>query len=420
MPLRSLPSPRVACAVLLLVISCAAHAQAFDAVDALTPSSSGRYPAYTGVGVPLSQFWVQAGGMVDSNILRRAAGSPTEEVLRLGVGGRKDTYVYGRQMLRLEGRVDGALYNRFSEIDNLGYGASGEWHWELGNDLSGTFGVTRRRYQRSLAYLRAPVRDMITETQYLANGAWRLGPSFRARAGAEWRRTELQVGLVNELNTTTGVAGLDYISGSGNLLGLEYRAMRGNAPVSQLIDPLGIFVDNSFNQQTVAVTTGYLNAFFRVGGYVGWTKRTYTQVAARDFGGTTWRASADWIVTPKTALGFQTWNEPLSIIDIAATHVVSRGISFGPGWAPTAKLSFTARLMRERRDLSGDPGTALAPGIFPLRQEIIRNYRLGAYWEYTRQVHWTFAIDRGTREANLLDRDYTYTALVANVRYLFW
>lgn len=418
MPFRGVSLIRFALAGATLALSFSTHA--FEAVDALTPSSGGRFPAYAGAPVPLSEFWVQGGIMLDSNILRRSAGSPTETVGRLGVGGRKDLYVLGRQMVRLEGRVDGYLFNRFREVDNVGYAGNGEWHWELGNDLSGTLGVSRRRYQRNLAYLQAPIRDMITETHYLANGAYRLGSSFRLRAGADWVNTALQIGRTNELNTTTGVVGLDYVTGLGNTLGVEYRATRGNAPISQRVDPAGIFVDNSFNEHTVAVAVGYINPFFRLAGNIGRTKRTYSDIPGRDFEGTTWRATADWVVTPKTVLGFETYNQPRSIIDIAASHVVVRGIAFGPGWAPTAKLSFSARVMREKQEFGGDPGTVLAPGTFPLRLEIVRNIRLGSYWEYNRQVHWTFAIDHGSRESNVLGRDYTYNAFIANVRYIFW
>ena len=416
---RLFPSLRAAVAAVAL-LAVAPSVRAFEAVDVLQPSSSGRFPAYAGEPVPLSEFWVQGGAMVDSNILRRSAGSQTEEVMRFGLGGRKDTPVYGRQTLHLEGEVDAYLFNHFSDIDNLAYGGTAQWLWQLGNDLSGTLGVSRRRYQRSLAYLQAPIRDMITETHYVANGIYRLGPSFRARAGADWVRNDLSIGTQNELHATTGIVGLDYVSALGNTLGVEYRTTHGNAPVSQVIDPLGVFVDNSFDQHTVALVAGYVNPFFRLGADVGRTKRSYTQIPGRDFEGTTWRGTADWIVTPKTALGFETWYEPQSIIDIAATHVVSRGVAFGPGWAPTAKLNFSLRAMRERREFSGDPGTVLAPGIFPLRLEIIRNIRLGAYWEYNRQIHWTFAVDHGTRESNILGRDYTYNAAIANVKYIFW
>lgn len=419
MPSRSLQLIRALFAGAALVAP-SFSALAFEAVDTLRSSSTGGFPAYEAEPAPLSLFWVQAGALADSNPLRRSSGSPTDEVFRLGVGGRKDTRVIGRQTLHLEGELDGYLWNRNSELDNLAYGATGEWLWELGNDLSGVIGISRRRYQRDLAYLQAPIRDMITETHYLANGAYRLGPSFRLRAGVDHVNTNVEVATVNELNATTGIVGLDYVTGLGNTLGLEYRATRGDAPVNQLLDPLGLQVNNDFNEHTVAATIAYLNPFFRLGGYIGRTKRSYSQIAGRDFEGTTWRGDADWIVTPKVIFSFETYYAPRSVIDIAATHVVARGVSFGPRWAPTAKLAFSARVMRERREFQGDPGTVLAPDVFPVRLEIIRNLRLGTYWEYNRQIHWTFAIDHGSRESNVLGRDYTYNAVIANVRYLFW
>jgi hypothetical protein len=416
---RSLSSIRALSTVAAL-LAAPLSASAFEAVDTLHPASAGRFPAYAGEPAPLSEFWVQGGAMVDSNIVRRADDSPTETVLRLGVGGRKDTYIYGRQMLRFEGRVDGYVFNRFNELNNVGYGALGEWHWELGNDLAGVLGVSRDRHQRDLSHLQSATRDMITETHYVANGAWRVGPSFRLRGAADYAKRESDVTRDIDLNTATGVVGLDYVSPLGNFVGVEYRHANGDAPVSEELAAIGVSVNNDFDENTVALAVGYLGPFLRLGGNVGRTKRTYSSLPSRDFEGTTWRATADWIVTPKTVLGFETYRAPQSIIDIAASHVVTRGVSFGPGWAPTAKLAFSARLMRERQEFSGDAGTALAPGVFPLRLEVVRNLRLGAYWEYTRQIHWTFAIDHGTRESNVLGRDFSYNAIMGNVRYLFW
>ncbi len=418
MHLRSLTPIRALFAVAALLA--APFSFAFEAVDTLQPASSGRFPAYAGEPVRLSEFWVQGGAMLDSNILRRSNDTPNEQVFRLGVGGRKDTYVYGRQMLRLEGRVDGYLFNRFEELNNLGYGANGEWHWELGNDLSGVLGASRRRYQRDLAHLQSATRDMLTETRYAASGAWRVGPSLRVRGTADNvdRQSERTPEL--ELRTTGAGVGLDYVTALGNFVGVEYRRARGDAPVSQRIDPLGLAVNNDFDEHSAGLAVGYISPFLRLRGNVGRTERTYSAVPGRDFEGTTWRANADWLVTTKTALGFETYRAPQSILDIAASHVLVRGFSFGPGWAPTAKLAFSARLMRERQEFSGDPAAALEPTAVPLRRETVRNMRLGAYWEYTRQIHWTFAIDHGARDSNVPGRDFKYNAVIGNVRYIFW
>jgi hypothetical protein len=422
MPARSLPLVRFACAVSLLGFSLAAAAQDFNAVDVLTPSSSGRYPAYATAGVPLSEFWVQGGGMVDTDVLRRSiAPPPTEEVLRLGAGGRKDTYIYGRQMLRLEGRVDDYLYNHFSELNSVNYGGNAAWHWELGNDLSGVLGVSRRSYQRDLAQIQAPVRDRLTETRYVANGGYLLGPSVRLTAGADlvdyrdaafFRSGQLQI--------AEAFGGVEYVTPLGNTFGVEYRRAHGDAPVSTLFDPTGVFVDNSFEERSLSLTAGYVNPFLRLRGRLGRTQRTYNELPGFNFDGKTWRATADWLVTTKTALGFETYYEPRSVIEVGVSDVLVRGIAFGPGWAPTAKLNFTARVMRERLDYHGGSAAFTVAGVTPAQLEIVRLLRLGAYWEYTRQIHWQFAIDHGQRESNVLGRDYRYNAFVANVRYIFW
>lgn len=402
----------------LLTFSLGAHA--FRAVDELTPATSGRYPAYAAEPLPLSLYWIQAGAMVDSNILRRPSGVPTEEVFRLGVGARKDTYVYGRQMLRLEGRVDGYKYSEFNDLSYLGYGALAEWHYEVTNDLAGVLGASTRQYQRDISQTQSAVRDNIRENHLVANGAYALGPSVRLRAGADYLQLKDQVARQNELDTLTGIVGADYVTSLGNTLGVEYRQAHGDAPVPEVVDPAGIFINNDFRERATLLTAAYVNPFLRFRGRVGHTQRDYSDIPERNFSGTTWEATLDWLVTYKTALGFETYRVPRSLIDIAASHVVVRGIAFGPGWAPTTKLNFTARLMRERQEFGGEPGTVLAPDVFPLRLEIVRLLRLGAYWEYNRQIHWQFAIDHGSRESNVLGRDYTYNAVMANVRYLFW
>lgn len=111
------------------------------------------------------------------------------------------------------------------------------------------------------------------------------------------------------------------------------------------------------------------------------------------------------------------YREPRSIIDVGASHVLVEGVSFGPTWAPTAKLVFGVFLINEERLYSGDPGAAL--GIEPLRDETVRGYALTAGWELTRRHHLGFAFEHGERTSNDLERDYDYNALTLNFRYVF-
>jgi hypothetical protein len=403
---------------LFFLLAAPLAAPAFEAVDTLPPATGGRFPAYPADEIPLHGLWVQYGAMYDSNILRRPTGNNQEFVQRLGGGADYTQRIIGRQTLHAEGRVDGYAYYQFPDLDNVGYSGLGEWRWELGNDLAGVIAASRRKFQASLTEIQRAAVDPITETRYRATGGWLLGPSMRVRGGLEHVDYERPAFRIAELSANAAYTGVDYVSALGNTVGLEYRETRGDAPVNQLIDPLGIFVNNDFRQRDLMLTGAWIfSPQLRLGGRVGHTERHYTQLPGRDFNGPTYRVALDWLPGYKTVLTLETYKEISSIIDIASTHVVIKGVAFGPGWAPTAKLSFTARVFRNHQVFSGDPGVVL--GATPQHEEIVRGMRLGAFWEYTRHIDWTFSIDHGERESNIIGRNFTYNAIIGNVRYTF-
>jgi len=139
----------------LLLSPFAVHA--FEAVDVLHPTGSGQYLAYPADPIQPYELWAQFGMMYDTNILRRTTGNNDETVARASVGGRWDQRVVGRQGLHVVGQIDGFLYNKFSDLDNIGYSGLGEWRWELGNQLAGTLGYGRRHYQTDLGERQAAI-----------------------------------------------------------------------------------------------------------------------------------------------------------------------------------------------------------------------------------------------------------------------
>jgi len=401
--------------VLLLTPLCAL---AFEAVDVLVPASGGIYPAYPSELLRPYDLWAQFGMMYDTNLLRRTTGDNSELLTRLGVGGRIDQKVVGRQSVHAEARVDSYIYNKNSEIDNIGYGGLAEWRYEIGNDLAGAIGASRRRFQASLSEIQRAQYDPITETQLNATARYRVGPHIGLRGGTTYIDYNRPIRQFSNTKTLLVAGGADYVTDLGNALGIEVAEAKGDAPVNQLVDPLGIFIGNGYRQHDVGVVgTWIVSPFMRATGRVGKTTRHYTELPGRDFSGPTWNVMAQWLPTAKTMFTFESSKHVSSVIDIGPSHIVAKGYAFGPGWAPTAKLNFQARFLRQHQVFAGDPEAEL--GIAPLRQEFIRGYRLGSYWEYTRQVHFTFALDHGERESNILGRNYTYNAATGNVKYFF-
>jgi hypothetical protein len=390
----------------------------FDSVDVLTPAMSGLYPAYPQDPTPPYTVWGQAGLMYDSNLLRRPTGDNADFVTRLGVGGRLDQRVIGRQYVHLEGRLDGYLYDKFNEHDNVGYAALGEWRFQVGNDLAGAFTASRRRYQVNIAESQSATYDPINETTLGTNARYAIGLNLGLRGALNYVEYERPLHDFFDTKTVTGAAALEYISALGNTIGVEVQQTQGNAPVPETVDPLHLLVNNDFKQHDVGVVGAFaLGPTLRLGGRVGRTTRHYTELANRDFSGPTWNVAVQWLPTAKTVLAVESAKFISSVIDIGASHMVSRGWALGPGWAVTAKLNLQARVFRQHQDFEGDPAAAL--GVAPVRQEVVRGYRLGAYWEYDRRWHCQFSLEHGDRESNTDGRAYGYSAGIAQIKYVF-
>ena len=405
-----------------------ALAQHFEAVDTIPWPSGGRFPAYTAQALQPTELWVQAGALHDNNIFRLSrdanaraiTGSDdrSDNVLRLGAGIRHEQRVFSRQRLRFEARGEQYNFDRNSELDHFAYGLRGEWLWELTNDLAGSIGYERRKRLVDLAQLQRPLKDLITEQHSFANGAYTLGPSVRLRGALDNTRAAHSEAAFNaaEVHVDTVTLGADYVTTLGNAIGIETRRAEGNAPVAEVIG--GTPVDNEFTEREVAVVgTIAAGTQLRAAGRLGHTKREHRQFPQRNFSGTTGRVTVDWTPLQKTGLEFAAYREPRTIVDIAASYVVVTGVSFGPRWAPTEKLVFSAFLVHENQDYRGDPSQAILGT--PERQEVVRTIRLGAGWEPKRFIELSAGIEKGQRTSNVFLRDYDYTAVMANARWRF-
>ena len=79
--------------------------------------------------------------------------------------------------------------------------------------------------------------------------------------------------------------------------------------------------------------------------------------------------------------------------------------------------AFSLRYVNEHRSF-----VAADPNVAPqgtLVDETVRLARLGMAWEPQRLVQVGLGLDRGNRESNTLGRDYNYTAVMGNIRFIW-
>jgi hypothetical protein len=392
-------------------------ALAFETVDTMLWPSSGRFPAYGADPARPWSIWAYGGAMYDSNVLRTQVDERSDTITRVGLGGRYAARVIGRQAVVLDGYGEYHMYDNFNQLDHFAYGLRGTWLWEIGNDLSGTLGARRTHRLADLGELRAPVKDLVTDDRLDATGAYRFAANWRLTGGVGGSHTTHEGRDLGDANSFGTRAGIEYVSGLGNALGVEVRHTEGEAPVDEILG-IGTFPDNEYREDEVALTLSYaLAASMRMRGRLGRTERTYTELVGRDFSGTTGRGSVEWFPGAKTMLSFEVYREPDTVIDSDALYVDRRGIVMGIAWAATVKLVFGARMLNERRIYQGDPLITVTGA--PLRDETIRIIRFHAGWEPERFWYFSGALDFGNRSSNVLGRDYDYTAVTFNLRYQF-
>ncbi|HEX2566482.1 MAG TPA: hypothetical protein VHL85_06460 [Burkholderiales bacterium] len=417
----------------LALLALPACALAFDTVDSVVYPNTGAFPAYPvdEARGPLN-FFVQGGVMRDNNVARLSSSTNTSAVLgsnqrsdtvtRLGAGVRYDQRVIGRQRVRLEARGDQYWYDRYSTFNNFAYGLLAQWDWEVGNQLSGTLGYQRRRVLVDLAEIQSLSKDTITENRYYATGAYAFAPTWRVRGGLDRSDVHRNNDAVSG-HTNGATAGIDYFTALGNSLGVEVRRTTGDFAAPQVTSDVGnialpVAVSNQFHETEVAGVGNFtFGPQWRIGARLGQTKREHTILGQRDFKGSTGRVTVDWLPGTKTILSFAAYKEARPIVDLAASYAVVRGIQFGPSWAATAKLVFNARLISERRSYAGDPTVPLL-GL-PQRDETIKGTRFSVGWEPIRHTEISLGLDHGIRSSNILGRDYSYTAIMANLRHNF-
>jgi len=390
----------------------APSARAFDAIDTITWPSRGFFPAYPADETRPTGIMLEAGVMRDDNVLRTETAPQADTVTRVGAAVRHEERIVGRQRLRLDARGDYYKYDHFSDLDHAAYAVSGDWLWEVGNNLAGTLGAGYVQRQAALSETQTDRLDLVKSWTASGTAAYLITPGLRVRGGLSGLKDERTQTVKTEANAVSGTAAVEYVSPLLNTIGLEYRNTHGQAPVA-----VGTTANTDYVEQELAVVATYaLGAQLRASGRLGHTSRDYDQETStqHNFSGPTGRMRLEWLPGYKTILGFEAYREPQSVVDVAASHMIVGGVSFGPRWAVTNKAVLGALLVRERRRFDGDPSTA---GGTTLRDELIQLARISFGWEPVRFWQLSAAFDHGERESNVVGRDYKFNAVMGNIAY---
>ena len=404
------------------LLGCASGAAALEGLDDIYWPETDKFPAYAYEPDPRNVVFSLFGGYDrDSNPFRLSSsavpGPQSDSIYRAGAGIRAEI-PSGRQRFVLEARGQRHDYDRFDLLDHTSYGAGAAWRWAVGNQWSGEAGFARKRFLGSLEDVQAPVKDMIVEDRFFLNAGYLVTPRWRVRGALDWTRWDHDDPVRAELDARiwSGTAGLDYVTPANNSVGGQVKVSEGEYPNQQAV--AGALVVNDYREIEASVVARWMvTGKSTFDARAGYTRREHDEVAQRDFDGFTGRLGLDWFVAAKTLLNFALWREIQSTDDASASYILSEGWSVGPAWAPTIKLVFQAKYLRENREFKGDPSLVIVGGV--PREDKFDGFSVVAGWTPVRNVHLSLGAEWGDRTSNVFLRDFDYRLISANARIRF-
>ena len=341
-------------------------------------AASGSVLAQTSEREPPLAFFVADQLMYDDNLFRLpepALRDPNEQpiedtadyVNQLTAGFRTRLN-FGRQDLRLTGRVNDVRFRNNDQLDYTGGAANLVLDWTIGSRWSGELSGDYQRSLASYTNYRFVERDIVEALGGELEARFELGPRFALLAGARARRTEHSDDERRAENFESNAAwgGIEYASSPTDRFILEYQVLEGDFPDS--FAPGSIDArDRSYEETLINFRTEYeITSKLHFRGNVGNLERTYAPGSiANDYSSGIWRGTVEW--QPRSKLGFElsAWRDLKAYVDAESDYFVADGASIGPKWSPSDKLAFALEYVYEEQNYIGTPilsGTG-EPGI---------------------------------------------------------
>ncbi|CAG4882876.1 conserved protein of unknown function [Georgfuchsia toluolica] len=367
---------------------------------------------------------------VDTNVFRLS--NDEDPAARLGSSDKSDTITtttagfnldvpFSRQRFLAGTSWNHVRYDRFSDLDYVGRDARALWLWQGGNQLNGELGYTETKTLGSFTDFLVRLRsaNMLTTKRAYGSATYMLTPSWQLQAGlaGQTQRNDNELRKVNDINLLMTDLTANYVSPSGNKIGLSLRQDDGHYPHAQPVSS-SLSFENDYVQRSIgAVTDWTLTGKSHLTARVDRVHRDFDQLNQRNYDGMRYRVVYDWRATGKLVLNAVAQRDISSTEDIQTSYVLEKSFALRPTFILSEKIRLSATAYYAIRDYLGDPGLVL--GTTPDRSAHV--HRLVATISYQPLQSLTFLLtgQRETRTSNVPFDDYEANIFSINVRYTF-
>ncbi len=258
--------------------------------------------------------------------------------------------MYGRQKVFLQAKRSKVKFDHFKQLDYDGKDYLGRLNWQLGNHLEGSVGASYSQTLAPYTDFRSRERNLRVQKSEFFDGAWRLHPSWRVRAGATRDRYtyELPIQRINDRTETAAEVGFDYLPSSGSTAGLVARRIKGEYNNLRVFN--GIVLDESFVQEELKAKIDWrVTPISTIQVLAGHARRTHDGLGQRDASGFNGRITVSSAPRVKLRVNAALYREFTPVESNIVTYALSRGASAGATWDATAKIRVEGSVSSERR-----------------------------------------------------------------------
>ncbi len=252
-----------------------------------------------------------------------------------------------------------------------------DWAWHLGNYWEGTAGYTRTVTLAPFTDFHGLESNTNTTQRRYVSFAWKIHPSWRLKG--EVTRFGIDYSLLAQSQydrfENQGVFAVDYATGAGNVIGLQWKVAEGHLP-NQLLGPDAL--PNDYRQQQVALKGNWqLTGKTRVDFTGGLVSRAHAVYAERNFRGYNGRTTVAMALSGMTLLTLSAWRETGIFDDLSTAYSTNRGVNLGARWLPTAAISVEGSVKREYRDFTRSLQYTMLPNYRDIlsTNQVLLNYR---------------------------------------------
>jgi exopolysaccharide biosynthesis operon protein EpsL len=287
-----------------------------------------------------------------------------EDYINTAYVGFDGQWTPGQQIIGLNLRVNDNRFAHNDVLNNYSGSANLAWNWRFGSYLSGQVGGD---YARALANFGETLflgRDMVDSTDYFGNARYQVGPRFAIYGGV--RGTDSTHNAVaaqyNDYRSTSGNAGIEYVTSVDRTIGVEYRYTDGRINQGNFLLN-GAPFNRNFSQNTINGLLNYvISDKTTLNVSAGYLRRAYTTESVGAFTGDIWNVSLQWQPTEKTQIVFSVSRQLQAYLASESDYFVATGGSVAPVWAATDKLTFKLTASYAQQNYIGTSPSVLTIG----------------------------------------------------------